>query len=341
MQIKKILPVVIWVAVLWLGTKYLLPVALPFLLGTVLALAAEPMVQYLETRMPRGVAAALGVSAAILGLAGILSLIGAIAVRELGTLAGVVPELTDTAQQGMVVLQDWMVDVSESAPGQLRPVLQRTVLDFFDDGNVLLDQVTQRLPGMMTGVVSTVGKGLLGIGTGVISAFLISTRLPKIKKLLKERLPEAWTSRYLPAIKRVRRSLAGWLKAQVKLSAVTWLVVTVGFLILRIPYAPVWAAVVALVDAVPILGTGTVLVPWAIVSILQQNQLRAIGLFCVYGAASITRSVLEPRLVGRQLGIDPLVTLIALYAGYRFWGIPGLLLTPVLASAAKSLATTE
>lgn len=341
MQIKKILPVVIWVAVLWLGTKYLLPVALPFLLGTVLALAAEPMVQYLETRMPRGVAAALGVSAAIVGLAGILSLIGAIAVRELGTLAGVVPELTDTAQQGMVVLQDWMVDVSESAPGQLRPVLQRTVLDFFDDGNVLLDQVTQRLPGMMTGVVSTVGKGLLGIGTGVISAFLISTRLPKIKKLLKERLPEAWTSRYLPAIKRVRRSLAGWLKAQVKLSAVTWLVVTVGFLILRIPYAPVWAAVVALVDAVPILGTGTVLVPWAIVSILQQNQLRAIGLFCVYGAASITRSVLEPRLVGRQLGIDPLVTLIALYAGYRFWGIPGLLLTPVLASAAKSLATTE
>ena len=96
----------------------------------------------------------------------------------------------------------------------------------------------------------------------------------------------------------------------------------------------------AVVDAIPILGTGTVLVPWALVSLLQKESLKAIGLLCTYGAAAITRTVLEPKLVGRHLGLDPLTTLIALYAGYRFWGVLGLLLTPILASAAKSLLNT-
>jgi predicted PurR-regulated permease PerM len=97
--------------------------------------------------------------------------------------------------------------------------------------------------------------------------------------------------------------------------------------------------VVAVLDAVPILGTGTVLVPWSLVCFLQHEQLRAIGLLSVYAAAAITRTVLEPKFVGQQLGLDPLATLIALYVGFCFWGIPGLLFTPILASACKSFLT--
>ena len=326
---------------LWLGVRYLLPVALPFLLGWLLAVAAEPMVRPLSAKLPRGAAAGIGVTAALTGLAGLICLIGAIAVRELGRLSGVVPQLADSAQQGLVVLEDWMVGLSEAAPEQVRPILQKSVLDTFDDGSMVLQQVTRHLPGVVTGTVSTIGNGLLGAGTGLIAAFLISARLPQLKKFLRARLPENVRTRWLPAMRRVRKALTGWLKAQLKLAAVTWGIVTAGFFLLRIPYAPAWAALVAVVDAIPILGTGTVLVPWAVVCLLQQNTLRAIGLLCTYAAAAITRTVLEPRLMGRQLGLDPLTTLVALYAGYRFWGIGGLLLTPILASAAKSLVVAE
>ncbi len=341
MLLKKILPVAAVIAGLWLGIQYLLPVALPFLLGAALAVAAEPLVRPLSARLPRGAAAGIGVTAALVGLIGLLSILGAVAVRELRTLAGVIPALTDSAQQGLLVLEDWMVGLSDAAPEGVRPMLQKTVLNAFDDGSMVLQQLTQHLPGMVTGTISKVGSGVLGIGTGLIAAFLISARLPKLKDTFRSRLPESYQTRWQPALRRVRTALTGWLKAQLKLSAVTWGIVTVGFWVLQIPYAPAWAALVAVVDAVPILGTGTILVPWAVVCLLQGNSLQAIGLLCTYGAAAITRTVLEPRFMGQQLGLDPLTTLIALYAGYRFWGIPGLLLTPIVAAAAKSLINAE
>ena len=127
------------------------------------------------------------------------------------------------------------------------------------------------------------------------------------------------------------------MKAQLKLCAVTWAIVAIGFLALGIPNGTLWALLVAVVDAVPILGTGTILVPWAAVSLIKKESLQAIGLLCTYGVAAMTRTVLEPRLVGKQLGLDPLTTLAALYVGFRFWGFGGLLLTPILASAAKSI----
>ena len=114
-----------------------------------------------------------------------------------------------------------------------------------------------------------------------------------------------------------------------------------GFLILGIRRGPLWALLVALVDAVPLLGTGTVLLPWALVAFLQQQHFRAIGLICIYGAAMLTRTVLEPRFLGRQLGLDPLWTLGALYLGYRFWGILGMLFAPVLVTAVKSAAVSD
>ena len=106
-----------------------------------------------------------------------------------------------------------------------------------------------------------------------------------------------------------------------------------GFLLLRIPYAPVWAALTALVDAIPILGTGTVLLPWALICFLQGETVRALGLLGTYAVAMLSRSILEPRLVGKQLGLDPLVTLAALYTGFRIWGIAGMILSPVICVA--------
>ena len=108
-------------------------------------------------------------------------------------------------------------------------------------------------------------------------------------------------------------------------------------MLLRIPYGLLWAVLTALVDAFPILGTGAVLVPWSLVSLAQGNVAQGIGIAGIYAVVAVTRSVLEPRLVGRQLGLDPLITLFALYAGYRLWGLAGMLLAPMAAAMAAQL----
>ena len=99
----------------------------------------------------------------------------------------------------------------------------------------------------------------------------------------------------------------------------------------------VLAVLIALVDALPMLGTGTVLIPWAVYALIRGEQALAIGLGALYGVVVLLRSTLEPRLIGRQLGLSPLVTLGALYVGYRLWGVLGMILAPVLVITAGEL----
>lgn len=339
MTLRKILIALLIGAALWLSFRFVLPLLLPFLLGGLLALAAEPVVALGVGRlhMKRGLASGLGIALTILMLSAVLSLAGAVAVKELGNLAGHLPDL----EKGTQTLQDWLIGVADNAPEGVRTLAQRTVLEVFDGGASVVENMSRKLPSVLTSVLSGVGSSVLSIGTGILAAFFISARLPRLRQAIKEKLPASWQEKYLPALKRVYKNLGGWLKAQGKLMLVTWGIVTVGFWVLRLPYAPAWAALVALVDAVPVLGTGTVLVPWALVSFLQGDHLGAIILLCTYAGAAITRTVLEPRLVGRQLGIDPLMTLLALYVGYRLWGFLGLLLAPIAASAMKSMLTPQ
>ncbi len=326
----------------WLGIRYLLPVAAPFLIGGGIALAADPGVNLIQKKLSwrRFPAVLLCVSLTLILFAALVSFIGAAAVRELGAAARYVPEIGETIGQGMTVLEDFLLSAADRAPASVRPMLIQTVLNTFQDGNALLSQVTNKVPGVVAGVVGKVSKGALTVGTGVLAGYMISVRLPRIRKWISDHMPEHWTKKSLPALRQAKKTFGCWLKAQVKLMLVTWAVVSAGLMLLRIPYGFLWAALVAAVDAVPIFGTGTVLVPWAIVSFLQGNTQQGGGLMAIYGIASLCRSILEPRLVGKSLGLDPLLSLIAVYVGFQLWGIPGLILAPVTAALLKSLLSS-
>lgn len=320
---------------LWLGIRYALPLLLPFVLGGLLALAAEPAVAFGVERLKlkRPLAAGLGVTLTLAICALAVWVAAAATVRELGQLAKDLPDLQDGTDQ----LRQWLSSAASKAPQPLRAGAKQLVVSLFDESTPLMRQVSDRLPSLVGGFVSRIGSLALAVGTGLLAAFLISARLPALRDRLTQAMPDRWRSQYLPTLKRLRSSLWGWLKAQLKLSSVTWGILTLGFWILGIPRFPLWAVLIALVDAIPILGTGTVLVPWSVVSFLREDTLLGVGLLCTYGAAAVTRTVLEPKLVGKHLGLDPLTTLLALYTGFRLWGFGGLLFTPILASAAKSL----
>ena len=324
---------------LWLFVRYGLPVLLPFLLGAALALAAEPPVGLLvrKLKLPRFLASGIGVTAVFVLLIALATLLIALVVREAGQLSRIMPELASAAQQGMDSLQSWLLALTAKAPDGVRPVLENTVISLFSGSGATMERFMDRLLGVAAGLFSWIAASALTVATAVLAAYMISARLPQLRQTAADRLPPVWTQRYLPALKELKTGLLGWLTAQLKLSGITLAQLLVGFWLLRIPYAPIWALVVTLVDAFPVLGTGTVLIPWSIICLLQGQTAQGAGLLGLYAVVFLVRSILEPRLLGKELGLDPLVTLLAMYAGYKLLGLVGMILSPMLAVAAVRL----
>lgn len=323
---------------LWAAIEYLLPLALPFILGALLAVGAEPLVRLSgkHLKLPRPLAAGVGVTLTLLLFMALISLLGAFALRELMALARDMPDIRQTAINGTDRLEGFLVELSHKTPKSIQPALTSTVEAAFDDTSALMEKLSHRATDAVTGTLSRVPRLVLTVATGILAGFMISGRLPKLKAAIRSRIPQSWRDRYIPALQNMRSALLGWLKAQLKLAAITWAIVGTGFFLLKIPYGILWAALIALVDAVPVLGTGTVLVPWAVIEFLQGDMTRGIGLLVLYGLALVTRTVLEPRLVGKHLGLDPLWTLAAFYMGFMLWGVGGMLFAPVLATAVKA-----
>ena len=322
---------------LFLGFRYLFPLISPFLLGAGLALLAEPLTKLLSIKLPRGLSAAVAVTGTFAILSLTLLLLGALVVRQLKLLPQIVPGLANAALTGMDALSRWLQALTYTAPENLGGYLRQNIGAFFSGGSAFLDKAAGWLLNLAGQIISHVPDSALGFGTALISSYMISAKLPRIRRRLAALLEKPPLAGTITALKRLRRTAGGWLLAQLKLSGITCLILSAGFLLLRIPHWPLWAGLTALVDAFPILGTGAVLVPWSLFCLVQGDVARGVGLMGIYAVVAVTRSVMEPRLVGRQLGLDPLITLFALYAGYRLWGVAGMLLAPMAAAMAAQL----
>ena len=316
----------------WITGKFFLPFLFPFLLGTMLALASEPVVRLGNTqiKLPRGVASGVGVTLTLVFLLGLIFFFGALLVRELGTMTRQLPQM---ARQSAGLLEDALVKLCAKMPDPVGPVLTGSIHRFFQDSDLLTDRVVQKAPGILTGVLGKLPSSAMSIGTGILSGYFISARLPQLKR---SETAGSWQEKWLPALMHLKNTLGKWLIAQGKLMGITYVIITAGLLLMGIPYAFAWALLVASVDAIPLLGTGTVLLPWALTKLLQGQPLLATGLLVLYLAAMLTRTALEPRFFGRHLGLDPLLMLFFLYFGYRLWGFTGIIISPLLAATTKA-----
>ena len=267
----------------------------------------------------------------------VLTGILAVLFRGIRSLGLILPDLEEAAVSGLTLLEQWLLQLARKAPQSLRPVAAQHVLDLFSDSTAFLQESTKFVLSFAGSILTQVPDRAFTLFTAIISGFMISAKLPKLKALVKEQLSRKNFKAVLSFLKNFRNTLGRWLLAQLKLTCVTLLILMLGFIVLKIPYAPIWAAAVAFLDALPILGTGAVLIPWSIISFLRADTVKALGLLALYICAMATRSVLEPRLIGRQLGLDPLLTLAAIYAGYRLWGFGGMILSPLLAVTAFRL----
>ena len=315
----------------WATIRHFFPLIAPFLLGWFFAAMAEPLTDFIhrKLRLGRSVAAGISVSLVLVILVGLVCMVAALCYRELMGMTSGISSLTQTLESRMDGIRQWASDLAGRAPGKMGNVLRQSVSDLFAGGGVILEKLTS---GAISAAGSFAGKlpgGALMLGTAVISAYMIAARYPALKQRFAE---GRWKSgKWVSVLRGIGNTAGLWLKAQLKLTGVTFCIVSLGFLILRVEHWLFWATLTALVDAIPLLGTGTVLIPMSLMALLWGEQVRGIGLLGLYVTAMLTRSALEPRLVGRQLGISPLTTLMALYAGFRIWGVAGMILSPLLA----------
>ena len=309
--------------------KSLLPVVVPFLLGLGLALIAEPAVDWLHQKvgLPRYVATAIGVLGVFVLSITLLTFILSILLRQINHISQLLPTLTDTVIQGTALLQHWLLSLAESVPEAVQPVVNNMIGSLFQNGSGFLQHLVDQLPKMAGSALGRLSSGFIGLVTTILSAFMISARLPLLQQRVKQLIP----TQIFSAMRGFRQTLGHWILAQGKLAGIAFILLWLGFLILRIPQGLLWAGLITLVDILPILGVGTVLLPWSLVSYLQGNPPKALGLAGIFLVIWLIRSILEPKLVGKELGLDPLVTLLCIYAGFRLWGIMGMLLAPMAA----------
>ena len=171
----------------------------------------------------------------------------------------------------------------------------------------------------------------------VLASVLLTVEYRRVLCAVKAHLPRKVCALLGLLRRHGLRAVAKLCRAYALLMLLTFAELLLGFWILRIPHAPVLAAVVALVDILPVVGVGTVLLPWSAFLLLTGQTFPAVGLLALYLVITVVRNLLEPRIVGKQVGLPPLATLLFMYVGLQAGGIAGLFLLPLAAVVAAQL----
>lgn len=159
---------------------------------------------------------------------------------------------------------------------------------------------------------------------------------------VEHHFPKTWVKRVLLHVKELVSSLGSYLKAEVILVVIAFIQVLIGLYILKwlglnVEYPFLAALGIGFVDALPILGSGTVMIPWAFISAINGDIRLAIGILIIFAIISIVRQFIEPKIVSKQIGIHPIFTLIAMYTGFKLIGVWGLLVGPIALIIVKNV----
>lgn len=191
-----------------------------------------------------------------------------------------------------------------------------------------LTTLTSRLADALTAFV----RGLPDIGlffvVFVIASYYFTMDNDRISDNLSGLLPKKLKNKLSSTLKELRCACAGYIKAYAIILLITFSQLFVGFLILKINYATTLAIIIAILDMLPVIGTGTILVPWGIISLIMGDYRIGTGILVLFGIISVVREVIEPKIIGSSIGMHPLLTLVAMYVGYKLFGLWGLIILP-------------
>lgn len=178
---------------------------------------------------------------------------------------------------------------------------------------------------------------LVTFAVTIVSIFFVSMDFDKIYSFVRRQIPEKAFEHIWDIKSFFCKTLISLARAYLILMLITFVQLAIGFMILRLKNAITLAFLIAVLDALPIIGTGTILIPWGIIAVVSGKVVFGISLLLIFLATIVVHNIVEPKIVGRSLGLHPLVTLTFMYAGLKTLGLIGLIVAPLTAILLKNL----
>ena len=229
---------------------------------------------------------------------------------------------------------DWIGHVNDyliKLPPSMQSFVENIKNNLLANLSTFIAPATKATISLATTIASKLPTILIFTVVLILSTYFVSYDRNKLAELLKKFISEKRFNNLREIEGRLVSVCVAYLRAQIIMSGIIYCVLLAGFLVLQIQSAPFVALITAIVDSIPVLGTGTVLVPWAIFELLSGNYGMALGLSIIYIMAIIVRQFTEPRVVSTQIGLHPLITITAMYIGLKAIGVFGMILGPVTA----------
>lgn len=305
----------------------LLSFFMPFVVAWIIALLASPMVKFLEERLK--IKRKAGTACVIIAVIALIVLIGygvsAFLIDQIQGLLHDLPEMWESLQ-----LQIEEISHSSSRFFVSLPVdIQEGWAYFFENVEDYLGEWIGSLGSPSMTWLGNMAKQLPNVFVAIImclvAAFAFTAERANMRNFVQDYMPETMKKYWDMVQVSLSSAVGGYLKAQLKIEFWIYLILTAGLFILRINYAPVLAIFIAILDFLPVFGTGTILWPWIVFEIFGRDYRLAIGLAVIWGVSQVVRQVIQPKIMGDSMGMHTLPTVFLLYIGYKVSGIFGMI----------------
>ena len=304
------------------------PWTIPLIISVIMSAVIEKPVKHLEKRkIPRKIASAVCTLFYLTLFGTLCYFIVSVTVSQVKILALELPGLAESLMDKLEIILANLEKTLSGLPlhklgidiSSLDSLLSGIKLPDFKASYIInpVFKAAVSLPTILISVVFVfVSTYFLTSERKTITAFMAKQLSPRVKEVLEELRTFMYSSVF------------GWIKAQLILICITSFELMVGFTLMKIPYAFLLAIIIAIIDALPILGVGTVLIPWAVICIFTGDVLTGALLCLMYAVVLIVRNSIEPKILSVQIGLHPFVTLLCIYFGYRLAGFGGMFLVP-------------
>ena len=320
----------------------LIVLVLPFLVAYIIAKIIEPLVNLLsdKVRLPRKIASGIVV---IIVLAILIWLVASIFSRGVTEITSLISRADEISRRVSSFFDNWEQMVAERLGEGVAGFLSSQISgeDLGSDiANYLTGYIGPTLEKILS-IVKSLPNMIVFTVVLILGTYFISSDRENVREFLKKLLPQSAHPYFRQMRGNMVDALMGYIRAELILMLITFVECTVGFVFIGgdiAGYALLLGIAIAVIDALPILGTGTVLIPWGVGAILTGETRLGLYLLALYGICFLVRQLLESRIVGKQIGLHPLATLMAMYAGLKTIGFFGLIIGPIIVLIIKKLA---
>lgn len=309
---------------LFFAVRYIIPATSPFLIAWAIAYLVRKPSAWISrfTHIPEGI---VRLFVAIFVTLGVFALLGTLVWQTVEALWEL---LSDAGEGG--ALNDLLTAISSPKLSIFgNDIPEELSLKISEALGSMLTGIFNRLAALLTSWVSAVPRALFFLLVTLISLIYFALDLEKISTKLTKFLPQKLSS----GLSRLRTeffAVAGkYAKSYILLLLITFSIMLTGFFLLGVSNALLIATVVAILDLLPVIGVGTVLVPWSVFAFISGNGTQGIGLLVLFAVNVVVRQLAEPKILGKNLNMHPILTLVFLYVGYALFGLAGLLIVPV------------